>query len=126
MSVHGRVNGDEKLAAELAGGATVAEASASAGVSDRTAFRRLTDPTFKARVVELRAQMVAEAAGRLSRNMTAAADVLAKLLKSEDEHVQHKAAVKLIELGLKVTELAELENRVRELEQAASTRKKIR
>jgi len=122
MAGRGRTGTDELLAAELAAGKTVAEAATAAGIGERTAFRRLTDQTFKARVTELRAQMVAEAAGRLSKSMAKASDVLAKLLDSTDENVQHKAAVKIVELGLKLVELAELEQRITELEQAMNSK----
>jgi hypothetical protein len=113
----GRVSADDRLAAELAAGKTVRDAATAAGVAERTAHRRLADPGFKAHVADLRGQMVAAAAGQLADGMGEAAGVLRALLGSEDEHVRHKAAVKLIELGLKVVELAELERRVSELEQ---------
>lgn len=116
MARGGRSGADERLAAELAAGKTVHDAATAAGIADRTAFRRLADHTFKARVAELRSAMVATATGRLVDGMTEAATVLRSLLDSTDEHVRHKAAVKLIELGLKVTELAELEARVNRLE----------
>ena len=87
------------------------------GVSERTAFRRLEDAAFKARVAELRSAMVRTAAGRLVDGMTEAAGVLRAGLTDPDANIRHKSAVKLIELGVKVTELAELEQRVEELEQ---------
>jgi hypothetical protein len=49
--------------------------------------------------------------------MTDAADVLRALLGNGDPHIRHKAAVKMLELGLKVTEVAELKSRVARLEQ---------
>ena len=51
--------------------------------------------------------------------MSAAANVLREQLGSADEHLRHRSAVKLIELGLKVVELSELERRVSELEALA-------
>jgi hypothetical protein len=117
MARGGRAGADERLAAELAAGKTVREAATSAGVSERTAFRRLVDAAFKARVAELRSEMVRTAAGRLVDGMTEAAGVLRAGLTDPDANIRHKSAVKLIELGVKVTELAELERRVEELEQ---------
>jgi hypothetical protein len=113
----GRQSADEKLAAELAAGKTILEAATAAGVSARTAHRRLEDPKFKAHVAELRADIVRAAAGRLVDGMTEAAGVLRAGLTDADVHVRHKSAVKLIELAVKVAELAELERRVEELEQ---------
>lgn len=116
MAVRGRKSADEILAAELAAGRTIRAAAAAAGVSERTAARRLTDPAFKRQVTELRGRMVNRAAGKLAAGMSAAAGVLRKLLASTDEDVRHKAAVKVLELSLKVSEVAELEKRIEELE----------
>jgi hypothetical protein len=113
----GRKSADDRLAAELAAGKTVRDAATAAGVSDRTASRRLTDPTFKARVSELRGEMIGHAAGRLADGMSEAAGVLRALLADTDPNVRFRAAGKLIELGVKVVELSELEQRVVELEQ---------
>ncbi len=116
MAHAGRRNADESLAAELAAGKTVRDAATAAGVAERTAFRRLEDPAFKARVAELRSEMVRTAAGRLVDGMTEAATVLRAGLTDVDANVRHKSAVKLIELGVKLTELAELQRRVEDLE----------
>ncbi|MGC4051924.1 MAG: hypothetical protein QM757_21490 [Paludibaculum sp.] len=118
MAARGRISADDALAAALAAGQTVIAAASTAGVSERTAFRRLDDPAFRARVAELRAGMVSTAAGRLADGMGQAADVLRALLAHKDPHVRHRAAAKLLEVGLKVVELAELEQRVAELERA--------
>ena len=117
MAHRGRRNADETLAAELAAGKTVCEAATAAGVSERTAHRRIADSAFKSRVTELRAQMVTRASGRLADAMSEAADVLRKLLGSADENVRHKAAVKVIELGTRVIDLEELAERMAELEE---------
>ncbi|HVK09818.1 MAG TPA: hypothetical protein VM597_13665 [Gemmataceae bacterium] len=116
MAHRGRGNADDPLAAALAAGRTVRDAAATAGVSERTAYRRLADEAFATRVAHLRGQMIGRAAGRLADAMGEASDVLRALLASGDEHVRHKAGVKVIELGLKVAEVAELERRVAALE----------
>lgn len=118
MADNGRSHKSDTLAAELAAGRTVRDAATAAGVSERTAYRRLSEHPFAARVAELRAAMVGEALGRLSANMGRAADVLAALLDDDDPGVRQRAAAKLIELGLRVREQVELEGRVRELERA--------
>jgi hypothetical protein len=112
----GRHSADDALAAELAAGKTVRDAATAAGVAERTAFRRMTDSNFKARVSALRGDMVATAAGRLADGMGEAAGVLRALLADGDVNVRHRAAVKLLELGLKVVEMAELQRRVDDLE----------
>jgi len=114
----GRQNADDLLAAELAAGKTVRDAATAAGVAERTAHRRRTDADFKARVGALRADMVGAACGRLADGMATAADVLLALLADAGPDVRHRAAVKVIELGVKLGELADLERRVAELEAA--------
>jgi transposase len=122
----GRRNADEQLAAALAGGATVRQAAKAAGVSEQTAHRRQDDPEFVKRVEELRADMTAAACGRLSKNMTKAADVLAELLDAKDLGLRYKAAAKLLELSLRVKDAVEMEQRVRELEADRSERERER
>ncbi len=116
MAARGRHSADDALAAELAAGKTVRDAATAAGVAERTAHRRLTDPAFKARVSEVRGGMVTTAAGRLADGMAAAADVLRALLTDADPHVRHKASVKLIELSVRVRDQVEIEDRLARLE----------
>lgn len=118
MAGSGRVSADDRLAAELAAGKVVANAATAAGVSERTAFRRLADPTFKGRVAELRSGMVAAAAGRLTDGMTEAAGVLRELLTHPNSGVRLRAAVKVIEFGMKVGELESLARQVGELRES--------
>ena len=119
MAHRGKQSADDRLAAELACGKTVRDAATATGVAERTAHRRQSEPEFRAKVADLRAGMVSAAAGRLADGMSAAANVLREQLGSTDEHLRHRSAVKLIELGLKVVELSELERRVSELEALA-------
>lgn len=116
MAGRGRADADDALAAALAAGRTVRDAAAAAGVAERTAFRRLADAGFRGRVSELRAGMVSAACGRLADGMAAAADVLRGLLADDDPHVRHKAAVKLIELGVRMRDATEVEARLADLE----------
>ncbi|OWK35565.1 hypothetical protein [Fimbriiglobus ruber] len=106
----------DALALALAAGRTVRQAAAAAKVSERTAFRRLADPAFVLEVATIRGDMVRTAAGRLADGMAAAADVLREQLTNPDQHVRHKAAVRLLELGVRLVETAELERRLQELE----------
>lgn len=106
----------DPLALALAAGRSVADAAATAGVSVRTAWRRLADPAFAARVSALRTDMLRTAAGRLAGGMTAAADALTALLSDPDARVRLAAAGKLLELGVRVTETADLARRLDALE----------
>jgi hypothetical protein len=116
MASSGRKSNDELLAAELAAGKTVKDAAAAAQVSERTATRRLTDPDFREKVSAIRGEMIGRAAGRLADGMGEAAGVLRALLTDADANIRFRAAGKLIELGVKVVELSDLEQRVVELE----------
>jgi AcrR family transcriptional regulator len=113
----GRNGGDARLVAELAGGATVAEAARSAGVSESTVYRRLRDADFRRLVDEARAAMVAQAIGRLTAAATAAADTLRALLGSEADFCRLAAARSILELGAKLREHGELEARIAALEE---------
>ncbi|MCE9566056.1 MAG: hypothetical protein K8U57_28890 [Planctomycetes bacterium] len=120
MAGRGRTGADERLAAELAAGKTVKDAAISAGIAERTAFRRLTDSAFAAQVSALRGEMVRAAAGQLVAAMGEAADVLRSLLSDPDARIRLGAAVKLLDQAVKVTELSDLQKQVEELERRVS------
>ena len=122
MSEIGRRKGDSGLVAALAGGATVRDAARSAGVSERTAHRRLEDAAFARRVAEARAELIAQAVGTLADASTVAASTLRGLLKAESESVRLGAARSILELAVKLRESEELERRIAALEeQTAAT-----
>jgi hypothetical protein len=117
-----RERADEALAVALAAGRRVEEAAGIAGVSPRTASRRLREPGFAGRVRELRADMTAAAVGRLAECCSAASDRLAELVGSGDGHLAFKAAKAILELTFKAQEISELERRVGDLELALEGR----
>ena len=114
----GRHSADDLLAAQLAAGKTVRDAAAAAGVSEKTAHRRAGDPEFRKQVSGVRAGLIGSTAGILADGMAEAAGALRALLADSDPNVRHRAAVKLIELGFRASELVDLEARVSELERA--------
>jgi hypothetical protein len=113
-----RTRNRDLAAVALAGGKTAKEAAVAAGVSERTVFQWLTHEPFKLRVSELRGEMVSAALGRLSDGLCAAADALNELVKQQDADVKLKAAVKVIELALKVREQTDLADRLAAVERA--------
>jgi HEAT repeat protein len=115
---NGRKNADDRLALELASGKTITEAAQLASVSERTAHRRLDDSSFRGRLKTLRAPMVDHATGRLANHSTRAVDTLAALLTAESETVRLGAARAIVELGTKLREATEFEQRISELEMA--------
>jgi hypothetical protein len=118
VAVSGRKNADAALVLALAGGKTVEAAAGEAGVSERTAYRRLEDPEFRRRVTEARATMVERALGKTADGMADAADTLRRLLTAGSGPVQLGAARSLLELGVKLRESVELEERIAALEDA--------
>src|SRR5262245_10731246 len=76
----------------LAAGGSVPAAAAHAACGERTAYRRLQDPTFKAAVEAARSDLVQQAVGRLSALGPIAAEALQALLKNESPRVKLGAA----------------------------------
>jgi hypothetical protein len=117
MAAGGRKNADGALLMALAAGRTVQEAAQLAGVSERTAYRRLADPEFARQVSAARAEMVERAVGRMSDGMIAAADRLRVLVDSHDERVALGASRSVLELTTKLRESLEWEQRLSALEE---------
>jgi transposase-like protein len=112
--------GDDGFALAIASGTSIKEAARSAGVSQSTAYRRLKDPAFLRRVSEIRASFLNEAVGLLSEAANEAVSTLKALLTARAESVRLSAARAILELGPKLREQAELEERVTALERAAA------
>jgi hypothetical protein len=109
--------GEEALVLALACGATVESAARQCEVSERTAYRRLKEPAFRARVQEARAEMVKRSAGMLTAAAGESVRTLLVLQKdSAPAAVRLGAARAVLELGIKVRELVELEARIAALE----------
>jgi len=116
MAGTGRKNANDALLTALATGATVHEAAKRACVSERTAFRRLSDSTFRGEVTRLRAEIVARALGKMADSMTEAADTLRQLLGAKAESVRLGAARSILELAIKLRETVEIEARLQAVE----------
>jgi hypothetical protein len=107
----------ERLALELAAGATLKGAAKAAGVSESTAHRYRTDPAFRKRVAELQATMMAEALGRLTNACSAAAAVPTRVMLEEKDHsVRVRAANSILAQARDVREHTQLADRLAELE----------
>lgn len=115
----GRKNTDDTLIAALACGASVESAARKAGISERTAYRRLADPAFAARVDQARA----DTAQRLSSMLTTAGLEGVKTLVTLQDgayppNVRLRAAEATVELGLKLRVEGTLSKRFGSLEEA--------
>ena len=118
MRNEGRTRGDELLLAALAAGAPVEQAAAAAGVSARTAYRRMADPVFARRLGQARDALVETALGELAESASEAVRTLRALLAAGDERVRLGAARATLEQLLRLRETVGLGQRVAALERA--------
>jgi hypothetical protein len=99
MAANGRRNADSVLISGLAAGRTYASAAEIAGISERTARRRMSDPAFRSSVAEARAELLRTAIDSAAAAATEAVEVVAELMRSaESESVRLRAACSLLEL----------------------------
>jgi hypothetical protein len=109
---------DEVLLASLACGATREVAARQAGVSMSTVRRRMRDPEFLRQLQEFRADLVQRTAGTLTAAATEAVRALLELLKPSTPPASRLGAARsVLEIGMKVREAADLEQRLAALEQ---------
>ena len=102
----------------LACGATVENAARKAGISERTAYRRLHNPAFVQQLDQLRAEMVRRTAGLLTGAGLGAVKTLVDLQQdaSVPPATRRGAARDVLQLAIKYRETAELEQRLAALE----------
>lgn len=111
---------DETLVLALACGSSVEAAARQCQLHERTVYRRLEDPAFRARVQEARGEMVKRSAGMLTAAAGESVRTLLSLQKdSAPPAVRLGAARAVLELGLKIRELVDLETRIAALEAQA-------
>jgi len=114
----GRRDVDTTLLMALACGAPNEAAAQRAGVSATTVYRRRKDPKFEQQLRRTRAEMVERAAGTLTAATTESIRTLLELQKpSIPPATRLGAARAVIELGTRLRESADLEQRVMDIEQ---------
>jgi transposase-like protein len=108
----------EAAALALASGRTIEQAARASNSGTRTLKTWLHEqPAFGRRVTELRGEMTGRALGRLVDGMASAAETLGYLSrKGKSEMVRLSAARAVLELGHKLRESVELEERIAALE----------
>jgi len=110
--------GDEQLISALACGATRENAARQAGVSLRTVQRRLADPEFCRELQAFRADIVQRTAGALTAAGLEFVKTLIALVGAGTPPSTRLGAAKAgLELGMKVRENADLEQRMAALEE---------
>jgi transposase len=113
---NGKQKGEALLITSLAAGDSIREAAAKAGVSERTAHRRMKDPAFRQRVNETWSDLVREAVGRLGDAAAHAANVLRELLNADSETVRLSAARSILDHTVRLSEFASVDQRLSHLE----------
>ena len=109
---------DTPLLIALACGASVKNAALKAGVSERTVYRRLADPSFQKQLANFQAELMQQTGARLTTLAAGAVNTLAALLDpSVPFAVRCKAACAVLQLGAEQREQMELEQRLAVLEQ---------
>lgn len=108
---------NEALMIALACGATVEQAARQAGMSRRTAQRRLADKTFQKQLREFTAAMAKRTAGMLTAASQESVKTLLRLHDaSNPPSVQLGAARSVLQEGRQQREFCEWEERLAELE----------
>jgi hypothetical protein len=106
----------EVLAIGVASGLSLADAARQAGIKYITARRRAADPAFRRRVEELRQVITDQALGRLTKDMTAAADTFSALLTDPAPQVRLAAAKAILDYRSRLKADGELRDKVDRLE----------
>ena len=118
MTDKSRKKAEDALLLSLACGATVENAARQCGLSERTVYRRLSEPAFRQRLQQLRTDMIQRTAGALTAAATEAVRTLLELQKAAaPPAVRLGAARSILEIGIKLREAADLEERLSALEQ---------
>jgi hypothetical protein len=112
-----RKKNEDSLLLALACGATVEAAARQCGLSERTVYNRLGDDEFKKRLERVRADMVDRSAGMLTAAGGESVRTLMALQKDSTPAVRLGAARTILEMGLKIRQLVDLEQRMAELEE---------
>jgi len=113
-----RSRGEDSLLAALAAGSTVEDAAKAAGLSSRTAYRRLADPGFARRLAQTRDELISNALGELVDCASEAVATLRALLSASDERVRLGAAKSTLEQLLRLRETLTLSQRLAALERS--------
>jgi hypothetical protein len=117
MEQNGTPAGEDELILAVAAGARVREAAERAGIDERTAHRRLADANFRRAVSEPRGRMFDAARGRLAALASKAVETLQRLMESDKPSEALGAAKVVSELGPRLRESTEFEERINRLEE---------
>jgi hypothetical protein len=108
----------------LLGAPSVEEGCKRARVSKAAVYGWLRDETFRHELKRHRDAVIERALDSLKANISKATETLVKLLDSDKEVIQARAAEDIIEFTQKALEYDELEKRIRSLEESISQEKR--
>ena len=113
-----RKKAEDALLLALACGASVEQAARQCGLSERTVYRRLAESDFRQQLQRVRADFVQRTAGTMTAAATEAVRTLLELVKAPTAAAVRLGAAKaVLELGMKVREVSDLEERLAALEE---------
>ena len=122
MAHQGRKAADDRLLMALACGGIVEAAAKQSGVGESTVYARLRNPEFKKKLQSLRADIVQRTAGALTAASVESVRTLLELQKPPTPPATRLGAARaVLEIGLKIREVVELEVRLSELEERVAT-----
>ena len=122
MAHQGRKAADDRLLMALACGATVETAAKQSALGESTVYARLRTPEFKKKLQGLRADIVQRTAGALTAASVESVRTLLELQKPPTPPATRLGAARaVLEIGLKIREVVELEVRLGELEERVAT-----
>ena len=101
----------------LLGAPSIEEGCKRARVSKVTVYGWLKEEAFREELRRQREEVVREALETLKANVSKATETLVKLLDSDKEGIQARAAEDIIEFTQKAIELEELERRIASIEE---------
>ena len=105
----------------LTAGATVADAARAAGMSERSAYRRLSDRGFRRRLDDAEGEQMRRALARLTALQDRALVTLEQLLDADQPgHVRARAVGIAIDARARLREQLVVEDRLAEVEQAVA------
>jgi hypothetical protein len=117
-TTNGRQRADDQLLMALACGATIQAAAKQSGLAERTIYKRLKQPDFQLRLRDVQTDILKRTTGALTAAATESVRTLLELQKpGVPPSTRLGAARAVLELGIKMREIVELEVRLVELEQ---------
>ena len=117
MAGGSRKTADFRLVAALASGATYEDAAEAADVSERTVYRRMSDPEFRSHLYAARARYLNIALGTLADASTELVTMLLEMARgAESENVRLGAIRTALEASHRLREATEIGDRIAALE----------